>query len=126
MPTASLPKGHSRSHGYRHRELGLTDTEYELIIAVLGRHPNDLVTSFYMHTPSDILVEYGWGGAEVDDATWQPQEMTTVGSYWGHHGLFEAIPMCPTTPSDWSWRSMPSAPPGPITRSNMAAAGSWR
>jgi 2,3-dihydroxybiphenyl 1,2-dioxygenase len=65
--------------------------EKERIVATLGRHPNDLVTSFYMHTPSDILVEYGWGGAEVDDATWQPQEMTTVGSYWGHHGLFEAI-----------------------------------
>ena len=44
-----------------------------------------------MHTPSDILVEYGWGGAEVDDATWQPHEMTSVASFWGHHGLFEAI-----------------------------------
>ena len=32
----------------------------EKIVATLGRHPNDLVTSFYMHTPSDILVEYGW------------------------------------------------------------------
>ena len=46
--------------------------EKERIVATLGRHPNDLVTSFYMHTPSDILVEYGWGGVEVDDATWQP------------------------------------------------------
>jgi 2,3-dihydroxybiphenyl 1,2-dioxygenase len=61
------------------------------IVATLGRHPNDLVTSFYMHTPSDILVEYGWGGVEVDDATWQPQEMSTVASYWGHHGLFDAM-----------------------------------
>ena len=51
--------------------------EKDRIVATLGRHPNDLVTSFYMHTPSDILVEYGWGGVEVDDATWQPQEMTT-------------------------------------------------
>jgi 2,3-dihydroxybiphenyl 1,2-dioxygenase len=61
------------------------------IVATLGRHPNDLVTSFYMHTPSDILVEYGWGGVEVDDATWKPSEMTTVASYWGHHGLFDAM-----------------------------------
>ncbi len=59
-------------------------------MATLGRHPNDLITSFYMHTPSDILVEYGWGGVEVDDATWQPHEMTSVGSFWGHHGLFDA------------------------------------
>jgi hypothetical protein len=65
--------------------------EKDRIVATLGRHPNDLVTSFYMHTPSDILVEYGWGGLEVDDATWQPQEMSTVASYWGHHGLFDGM-----------------------------------
>ncbi len=63
----------------------------EKIVATLGRHPNDLVTSFYMHTPSDILVEYGWGGVEVDDATWQPQEMTSVASFWGHRGLFDGM-----------------------------------
>jgi 2,3-dihydroxybiphenyl 1,2-dioxygenase len=57
----------------------------------LGRHPNDLMTSFYMRTPSDFLVEYGWGGLAVDDATWQPVEMTSVGSFWGHQGLFESI-----------------------------------
>ena len=65
--------------------------EKERIVATLGRHPNDLVTSFYMHTPSDILVEYGWGGVEVDDATWRPQEMSSVASFWGHHGLFDAM-----------------------------------
>ena len=65
--------------------------EKDRIVATLGRHPNDLVTSFYMHTPSDILVEYGWGGLEVDDATWQPQEMTSVASFWGHHGLFDGM-----------------------------------
>jgi 2,3-dihydroxybiphenyl 1,2-dioxygenase len=78
--------------------------EQERIVATLGRHPNDLVTSFYVRTPSDILVEYGWGGAEVDDATWQPSEMTSVASYWGHHGLFDAMgappPMAkPTEPA---------------------------
>jgi 2,3-dihydroxybiphenyl 1,2-dioxygenase len=65
--------------------------EKERIVATLGRHPNDLVTSFYVHTPSDILVEYGWGGREVDDATWLPVEMNSVASFWGHHGLFEAV-----------------------------------
>ncbi len=43
--------------------------ERERIVATLGRHPDDLVTSFYVRAPSDILVEYGWGGREVDDAT---------------------------------------------------------
>ena len=57
----------------------------------LGRHPNDWMTSFYARSPSDILVEYGWGGRVIDDAIWQPEEMATVGSYWGHQGLFESI-----------------------------------
>ena len=61
------------------------------IAATLGRHPNDLVTSFYVRTPSEILVEYAWGGREVDDATWQPSEMTDVASFWGHHGLFSSL-----------------------------------
>jgi 2,3-dihydroxybiphenyl 1,2-dioxygenase len=63
----------------------------ERIVATLGRHSNDLMTSFYQRTPSDMLVEYGWGGREVDDATWQPHEVPTLRSYWGHKGLFEAL-----------------------------------
>ncbi len=63
----------------------------ERIMATLGRHPNDLVTSYYVRTPSEIFVECGWGGREVDDATWLPQEMTSVGSFWGHHGLFGSL-----------------------------------
>ena len=39
----------------------------EKIVATLGRHPNDLMTSYYMRTPSEIYVECGWGGKEVDD-----------------------------------------------------------
>jgi 2,3-dihydroxybiphenyl 1,2-dioxygenase len=69
------------------------------IVATLGRHPNDLMTSFYMRTPSDILVEYGWGGREVDDATWQPHEMTSAASFWGHQGLFEALGAPPPDPN---------------------------
>src|SRR5262249_42558503 len=62
----------------------------EQIVATLGRHNNDLMTSFYMHTPSDFLVEYGWGGRDVDDTNWQPQELSSVASFWGHDGLFRA------------------------------------
>ena len=61
------------------------------VAATLGRHANDLMTSFYARTPSDILVEYGWGGRDVDDATWQPHERTSVGSFWGHQGLFNSL-----------------------------------
>lgn len=68
--------------------------------ALLGRHPNDLVTSFYMHTPSDILVECGWGGLEVEDATWEPQEMSSVASFWGHHGLFDVLGAPPPGPTE--------------------------
>jgi len=63
----------------------------EDIAVTLGRHSNDLMTSFYTRTPSDFLVEYGWGGRDVDDATWQPKEMATVASFWGHDGLFREI-----------------------------------
>ncbi len=52
-------------------DLALIDREQ--IVATLGRHNNDFMTSFYMRTPSDFFVEYGWGGRDVDDATWQPQ-----------------------------------------------------
>ncbi len=63
------------------------------IAVTLGRHANDLMTSFYQRTPSDFLVECGWGGRDVDDATWQPREMTMpdILSFWGHEGLFASI-----------------------------------
>ncbi|HWC87210.1 MAG TPA: phosphoribosylformylglycinamidine synthase subunit PurL [Solirubrobacteraceae bacterium] len=41
MPTASPSSSH------RHRELGLTDTEYELILVLLGRHPNDVELAMF-------------------------------------------------------------------------------
>jgi 2,3-dihydroxybiphenyl 1,2-dioxygenase len=49
----------------------------------LGRHTNDGMLSFYMHTPSGFSVEYGWGAREVDEATWRTQ-LHTTGSSWGH------------------------------------------
>lgn len=69
----------------------LATREKERIAVTLGRHPNDLMTSFYVRTPSDILIEHGWGGREIDDTTWQPREMTTVASFWGHNGLLEEL-----------------------------------
>lgn len=50
----------------------------------LGRHTNDLMTSFYARTPDDFMIEYGWGGKIIEPDGWQPAEMTYGGSMWGH------------------------------------------
>lgn len=53
------------------------------ITSSLGRHTNDRMTSFYVRTPSGFDVEYGWGGIEVDDATWTVTTLDST-SIWGH------------------------------------------
>ncbi|WP_029890550.1 VOC family protein [Polycyclovorans algicola] len=53
------------------------------MMATLGEHENDRMTSFYMLTPSNFALEYGWGGIEVDPATWQTTHTKQV-SIWGH------------------------------------------
>jgi hypothetical protein len=53
------------------------------IAATLGRHTNDHMLSFYMRTPSGFEIEYGWGGREVDDASWHVQTHHAP-SIWGH------------------------------------------
>lgn len=50
----------------------------------LGRHANDLMTSFYAKTPSPLMVEYGWGGKLIDPATWQASECLVGPDLWGH------------------------------------------
>jgi 2,3-dihydroxybiphenyl 1,2-dioxygenase len=54
----------------------------------LGRHLNDLMTSFYAKTPSSFMVECGWGGREIDPATWQPVEVKHGPSLWGHERVW--------------------------------------
>lgn len=54
------------------------------VAATLGRHSNDHMTSFYMRTPSRFLIEYGWGGRDIDLAGWQSSEMLCGPSLWGH------------------------------------------
>lgn len=51
----------------------------------LGRHSNDHMTSFYTHSPSKFMIEYGWGGREIDPNDWQPFELTEGPSIWGHN-----------------------------------------
>ena len=94
---------HPARHGMHHlmMELNCLDdvgqgydiaqSEKDRVAVSLGRHPNDYMTSFYSRTPSDFLVEYGWGAREIDDATWKPEEMTTIASFWGHDGLIRSV-----------------------------------
>jgi extradiol dioxygenase len=49
----------------------------------LGRHTNDLMTSFYVRTPSGFELEYGSGGRQVDDTTWTVEVYDST-SIWGH------------------------------------------
>jgi 2,3-dihydroxybiphenyl 1,2-dioxygenase len=60
----------------------------ERVNVTLGRHTNDLMTSFYARTPSSFMMECGWGGREVDPATWQAVEMTHGPSLWGHERVW--------------------------------------
>lgn len=54
----------------------------------LGRHTNDWVLSFYTFCPAGFMMELGWGGRTVDEATWKAREVTHGGSMWGHDRLF--------------------------------------
>ncbi|MGW5276861.1 VOC family protein [Streptomyces sp. NPDC004044] len=81
--------------GFNHLMLevrGLDDvgTGYDLarekghpIVRTLGRHTNDLMTSFYMATPSSFQIEYGHGGLVVDDLAWVASTNDRP-SLWGH------------------------------------------
>jgi 2,3-dihydroxybiphenyl 1,2-dioxygenase len=54
----------------------------------LGRHTNDLMTSFYAKSPSSFMVECGWGGLEIDPQNWTPVEMHDGPSLWGHERVW--------------------------------------
>ncbi|HEX3501826.1 MAG TPA: VOC family protein [Xanthobacteraceae bacterium] len=60
----------------------------EMIGTTFGRHVNDHMTSFYSYSPSQFLVEYGWGGRCVDPATWTPHQRTEGPSLWGHDRMW--------------------------------------
>jgi 2,3-dihydroxybiphenyl 1,2-dioxygenase len=62
-------------------------SQQERVSVTLGRHTNDLMTSFYARTPSSFMVECGWGGREIDP-TWQPFELTDGPSLWGHERVW--------------------------------------
>lgn len=55
----------------------------EKLMATLGQHCNDKMTSFYMKTPSGFALEYGWGGATVEPGQHETTRSEAV-SIWGH------------------------------------------
>jgi 2,3-dihydroxybiphenyl 1,2-dioxygenase len=63
-------------------------SQQDRVNVTLGRHTNDFMTSFYAKTPSSFMVECGWGGREIDPASWQPVEMTVGPSLWGHERVW--------------------------------------
>jgi 2,3-dihydroxybiphenyl 1,2-dioxygenase len=63
-------------------------SEPERVSVTLGRHTNDLMTSFYAKSPSSFMVECGWGGREIDPKTWRLFEMQDGPSLWGHERVW--------------------------------------
>src|SRR6202166_1304546 len=63
-------------------------TQQDRVSVTLGRHTNDLMTSFYCKSPSSFMIECGWGGREIDPANWQPVEMHDGPSLWGHERVW--------------------------------------
>jgi 2,3-dihydroxybiphenyl 1,2-dioxygenase len=63
-------------------------TEPDRVGVTLGRHTNDLMTSFYARTPSSFMIECGWGGREIEPSTWQPVEYIDGPSLWGHERVW--------------------------------------
>ncbi|BBB43862.1 biphenyl-2,3-diol 1,2-dioxygenase [Mycobacteroides abscessus] len=51
--------------------------------STLGRHTNDKMVSFYVRAPGDWDIEFGTGGARVDETYYTAEEIT-ADSYWGH------------------------------------------
>ena len=53
------------------------------MMATLGEHENDRMTSFYVMTPGNFALEYGWGGISVEPGKWETTRTQQV-SIWGH------------------------------------------
>jgi 2,3-dihydroxybiphenyl 1,2-dioxygenase len=91
----------------------IAQQEEDRVLVKFGRHSNDFMTSFYMRAPSEFLIEHGWGGREVSP-DWQPVELASLASFWGHQGLFESLGEGPASPE------APPPPPMPTPEPNRA------
>lgn len=57
----------------------------------IGRHTNDGMTSFYMHSPSGWLMEIGYGAKLVDDRLWETKMYNST-KLWGHTPISAPAP----------------------------------
>jgi 3,4-dihydroxy-9,10-secoandrosta-1,3,5(10)-triene-9,17-dione 4,5-dioxygenase len=48
----------------------------------LGKHTNDHMVSFYVWSPENYAVEFGWNGLKVPEPV--PVYEITDGAFWGH------------------------------------------
>lgn len=48
----------------------------------LGKHTNDEMVSFYVYSPENYAIEFGFGGLRVKGE--QPTYEITAGAHWGH------------------------------------------
>jgi 2,3-dihydroxybiphenyl 1,2-dioxygenase len=64
------------------RVLDIALRDPESIRVTLGRHSNDYMTSFYVRSPDDWLIELGWGGRLIG-SEWRVSELPGL-SLWGH------------------------------------------
>ena len=62
----------------------IAQSQDDRVAVTLGRHTSDYLTSFYSWTPSEFMVEYGWGGRLIEPHTWQAYERSEGPSMWGH------------------------------------------
>jgi 2,3-dihydroxybiphenyl 1,2-dioxygenase len=76
----------------------VTKDYYNDLTRTMGRHNNDLMTSFYVRTPSDFSIECGWGGLSIDPKRWQAAELPFLGSIWGHQVMQDGKPVTSRMP----------------------------
>ncbi|MFD7205514.1 VOC family protein [Streptomyces sp. NPDC059893] len=57
--------------------------KYEVpMMHTLGKHTNDHMVSFYVWSPENYAVEFGWNGLQVPEPV--PVYEITDGAFWGH------------------------------------------
>jgi len=65
------------------RALDIVNDKKLTLAMSLGRHTNDMMTSFYVRTPSGFEIGYGTGGLLVDEENWEFETYDAM-SFWGH------------------------------------------
>src|SRR6202051_2597273 len=63
-------------------------SQNDRVSVTLGRHTNDLMTSFYAQRPSSFMVECGWGARATDPQPGRPLETQAARSLWGHERVW--------------------------------------